>query len=95
MNYGNRNASSALTNRDLALSYSCEVAVACSTALFSRMYLAKSLAKMSGPKLIMASAALNFSAAALSGAANLVMMRQKELKTGISVQDQSGETTYG
>lgn len=41
MNYGNRNASSTLSNKDLAIGYSGAVAVSCSIALLSRMALAK------------------------------------------------------
>lgn len=43
----------------------------------------------------MANAALNYFAAAFAGAANLVMMRQKEMQDGINIQDESGQTTYG
>jgi sideroflexin-5 len=49
------------------------------------MYLANKLAALKGPRLIIASAALNYLAAALSGAANLVMIRRKEMEKGISV----------
>lgn len=95
LNYGNRNASSNLTNQELATGYLSAVFVSCSTAIVSRMALANKLAQLKGPRLIIASAALNYSAAALSGAANLFMIRRKEMSTGISVQDETGEKTYG
>lgn len=95
MNYGNRNASSTLTNSDLAKSYSAAVGVSCSIAFVSRTILAVQLQKLKGPKLIIANAALNYFAAAFAGAANLIMMRQKELKDGINVQSEKGEKTYG
>lgn len=85
MNYGNRNASSTLSNKDLAQGYGGAVLISCSTAFISRTMFAKQLASLNGTRLIIASAFLNYFAAAFAGAANLVMMRQKELSDGINV----------
>lgn len=85
MNYGNRNASSTYTKTDLGRGYTGAVAVSVSIALFSRTMLAPQLSKMKGSKLIIANAFLNWSAAALAGSGNLVLMRSKELKEGITV----------
>lgn len=90
MNYGNRNASSTLSVNDLAKGYCGAVAVSCSVAMVSRTMLANQISALKGPKLIIANAALNYFAAAFAGAANLVMMRQKELKDGINVKDEKG-----
>jgi len=75
MNYGNRNATSTITTSDLTRGYFGAVAVSVSIALFSRIALAKQIAALQGPKQIIASAFLNYFAAAFAGATNLVMMR--------------------
>lgn len=75
MNYGNRNASSTLSTNDLMRGYGGAVAVSVSIALFSRIALAKQISALTGPKLIIANAFLNYFAAAFAGAANLIMMR--------------------
>lgn len=57
-----------------------------SIALISRIALAKKLASLGGgPRLILASAGLNYFAAAFAGATNLFMIRQKELSDGVNV----------
>ena len=43
----------------------------------------------------MASAGLNYVAAAFAGAGNLVLMRSKEMKEGINIEDESGKVNYG
>jgi hypothetical protein len=43
----------------------------------------------------MANSALNYFAGALAGAANLTLMRYKELTEGIKVQNKEGDETYG
>lgn len=85
MNYGNRNVSSTLSTQDLAKGYGGAVAVSVSIALFSRIALAKQISALQGPKLILASACLNYFAAAFAGATNLLMIRQKEMQDGINV----------
>jgi hypothetical protein len=79
MNYGNRNASSTYTVTDLMRGYSGAVVTSMSIALISRMMLAQRLAALSGARLILASACLNYFAAALAGTANVALMRFKEL----------------
>lgn len=85
MNYGNRNASSTYTTGDLGKGYMGAVAVSVSIALFSRTIFAGQLSRLSGSSLIIANAFLNYAAGASAGAANLVLMRSKELKEGITV----------
>mmetsp|Transcript_38861 Transcript_38861/g.50879 ORF Transcript_38861/g.50879 Transcript_38861/m.50879 type:complete len:88 (+) Transcript_38861:328-591(+) len=85
MNYGNRNASSEYTNGDLARGYSAAVVTSCGIALVSRTLMAKTLSSLSGPRLILMNAFLNYLAAAFSGFANCTLMRQKELFEGIKV----------
>jgi hypothetical protein len=95
MNYGNRNASSPYTTKDLGRGYAGAVAVSVSIALFSRTIFAGQLKKLKGSKLIIANAFLNYFAGAAAGASNLVLMRQKELKDGIVVQNKEGDKDYG
>jgi len=75
MNYGNRNVSSTLAKSDLARGYGGAVAVSVTIALFSRIAFAKQLSLLQGPRLIIASAFLNYFAAAFAGATNLFMIR--------------------
>ena len=95
MNYGNRNASSQYTTADLARGYSAAVFTSVGIALASRTLMAKYLATLSGPRLVIANAFLNWSAAALAGVANCGLMRQKELFEGISVYSKDGSVCYG
>lgn len=85
MNYGNRNASSTYAVRDLMRGYSGAVVTSMSIALISRMMLARRLAALSGARLILASACLNYFAAAFAGTANVALMRFKELQEGINI----------
>jgi sideroflexin-5 len=79
MNYGNRNASSTYTTSDLMRGYSGAVVTSMAIALISRTMLAGRLNSLSGARLIMANATLNYFAAAFAGAGNLILMRFKEL----------------
>ena len=45
--------------------------------------------------MIVANAFLNYLAAAIAGSSNLALMRYKELKEGIDVQNKKGNVTYG
>eukprot|EP00347_Sterkiella_histriomuscorum_P004262 403361121 len=95
MNYGNRNASSTYTTYDLAKGYSGAVAASVLIALYSRTMMGPTLKRLSGSKLILANSALNYLAAAFAGAANLALMRSKEMRDGIQVQNKEGTETYG
>ena len=95
MNYGNRNASSEYTISDLARGYSAAVVTSVGIALISRTLMAKQLATLTGPRLLMTNAFLNWLAAALAGFANCSLMRQKELFEGINVTSKDGTVNYG
>ena len=75
--------------------YLAATATSVGVALITRTMFAKSLAKMSGPKLTLANAALNYLAAALAGPANLALIRYKELQEGVDIQSEQGDVTYG
>jgi hypothetical protein len=95
MNYGNRNASSSYTLEDLARGYIGAVFVSVSIAYASRTLLAGQIKNLKGGKLILANALLAYVPGALAGTANLILMRSKELKDGINVQNEEGDITYG
>ena len=75
MNYGNRNASSTYTTADLGRGYCGAVAVSVSIALFTRTIFAGQLSRLKGSKLVIANAFLSYTAGALAGASNLILMR--------------------
>lgn len=95
MNYGNRNASSNYTNQDLLRGYLGAVVVSCGLSYSVRRIFAQQLGKMKGPKVILANALINLFAAAPAGAANTVLMRYKELESGITIQNERGDVDYG
>ena len=64
-------------------------------AFATRKALAPQIAKMTGTRLLMASAFLNWIAAAGAGGLNCTLMRQKELVEGVDVEDESGKIVYG
>lgn len=95
MNYGNRNASSEYTVSDLQRGYFGAVAVSVSIALGSRILLKKALANAKGARFLVMNAFLNYLAAAFAGAANLALMRFKETKEGVVVQNEKGDESFG
>lgn len=95
MNYGNRNASSAYTLQDLGQGYVAATTVSVLIALYTRRVFASTLKTLSGPSLTIANSTLGYLAGAFAGAANLSLMRYKELTEGINVQSKEGEQTYG
>lgn len=85
MNYGNRNASSTYTLKDLGRGYGGAVAVSVGIALVTRTVFAKQISRLSGSRLIVANSLLAYMCAATAGASNLILMRSKELKSGIKI----------
>ena len=75
LNYGNRNTSSEYTTSDLARGYLGAVAASMTIAFATRKALAPQIAKMTGTRLLMASAFLNWIAAAGAGGLNCALMR--------------------
>ncbi|CDW90303.1 sideroflexin 5 [Stylonychia lemnae] len=95
MNYGNRNASSPYTNEDILKGYAFAVLTSGGIALYSRKLLASKLKALKGARLILANSALGYLAGAFAGVGNVVMMRSKELKDGIQLQNEEGDVNYG
>jgi hypothetical protein len=95
MNYGNRNASSTYTIGDLGRGYLGAVAISASITVYTRMLFAPLLSSLGGSKLVLINAFLSYIATALAGASNLILMRYKEMKTGIEVFNSDGTVSYG
>lgn len=87
MNYGNRNASSAYTNSDLLRGYFGAVTASLTISYTTRTLLSSQLATLAGPRLALANAALNYTAASISNVANCSLMRWKETQEGIYVSN--------
>ncbi|CAP34711.1 Protein CBR-SFXN-2 [Caenorhabditis briggsae] len=84
VNYTNRNAKSTLTTKDLVVSYSTAVSGALAIAIGLKTYFAK---KQSSP---LAQKLVPLGAVAVANAINIPMMRQNELKDGMTVTDVDG-----
>ncbi|CAD6188842.1 unnamed protein product [Caenorhabditis auriculariae] len=84
VNYTNRNANSTLTTKDLATSYTTAVSGALGMAIGLKAYFAK---KQSSP---LAQRMVPLGAVAVANAINIPMMRQNELKNGMTVTDADG-----
>jgi len=85
LNYGNRNASSTYTTKDISMSYFA----ACSSSIILGLGIRKLLKKRSnsatGAKLILLNSISSFFACASAGFINAWCMRQTEMQKGISV----------
>lgn len=57
--------------------------------------MAKQLATLKGPRLVLTNFFLNWVAAAVAGFANCALMRQKEVFEGIKVFNKEGDVCYG
>lgn len=87
-NYGNRNASSVYTTKDIVQGYACAVAASITVALGLRKYFSTFTAAMGGgAKLIIFNSISTFFAVSTAGFLNAYLMRQTELKTGIDIFD--------
>ena len=79
MNYGNRNASSPYSLKDMGIGYCGAVAVSVTIAMYSRVLFAGLLSQLSGAKLVLINAFIGWIAGAMAGACNLTLMRMKEM----------------
>ena len=61
------------------------MAVSAGITVYSKILFAGLLSQYGGGKLVMINALLSYIATALAGASNLILMRYKEMKTGIEV----------
>lgn len=87
MNYGNRNASSAYSVRNIFKSYFYALAASISIGLFTRHLVASWTVNMAGGTLFLINSITAYIATASAGFTNAFMMRLSELKGGISIYD--------
>ncbi|CAI2373929.1 unnamed protein product [Moneuplotes crassus] len=90
LNYGNRNASSPYTKKDIIRGYSGAVATALTISVSLNKIFSGVTSKMTGTKRFIVSTSFNWFAISLANAANCSLMRFKEIQEGISVKDESG-----
>lgn len=83
LNYGNRNASSPYTNKDLAVGYSLAVGSSVVVALILRNIFSKFTMGLTGSKLILINSLVASIASATAGFLNAVCMRKVEMDNGI------------
>ena len=87
VNYGNRNASSQYTKKDIMQSYLCACGASIGVSLLIRKGFASRARTVSGARLIILNSISTMFAVATAGYLNAYLMRQAELKTGIDVFD--------
>ena len=87
LNYGNRNASSKYTSKDLAQGYSAAVGSSVLMALTLRSLFASQTRKVSGAKLILINAVVSTIAGGTAGFLNTYFMRSVEMINGIEVYE--------
>lgn len=83
LNYGNRNASSPYTNKDLAFGYSAAVGSSVSMALILKKLFANVTKNVTGSKFILVNSIIAAMASGTAGFLNTFCMRQVEMKNGI------------
>jgi hypothetical protein len=92
LNYGNRNASSNYTEKDIAKSYGAACVSSIAVALGIRKALEGKTKHMKGSKLVIFNSISAFFACSTAGFLNAYFMRQTEMQTGIDVVDpETGE----
>lgn len=85
LNYGNRNASSPYTTKDLAFGYSAAVGSSVSMALILRKLFANVSKSVTGTKLILVNSVIVALASGTAGFLNTFCMRNVEMTNGIEV----------
>lgn len=90
MNYGNRNASSTYTSKDIGIGYSIAVASSIAVAMGLRKLLSPYTRGLKGGPQIVASALIAYCSVSSAGFLNAFFMRKAETKTGIDILDQNG-----
>ena len=92
MNYFNRNATSSYTVEDILKGYASAVTVSITLGLCLQALFRPKIDKISSaPLQLLARSVLTGIAAGSAGSANVLMMRQKELKAGVEVFDEEGK----
>lgn len=90
LNYSNRNASSTLDAKGLATAYGGAVTASISIGLGMRRLLAPYAKNIKGPGQLIFNFMINMTAIASAGVLNVLIMRSKEIKEGITLTDAEG-----
>jgi hypothetical protein len=85
MNYGNRNASSTYTTKDIAVSYASAVTIAIALSLGIRKAVAPLTRGSTGATMVFGNTVSTYVACACAGFSNAYLMRQTEINNGINV----------
>eukprot|EP00824_Muranothrix_gubernata_P012053 TRINITY_DN257_c0_g1_i1.p1 TRINITY_DN257_c0_g1~~TRINITY_DN257_c0_g1_i1.p1 ORF type:complete len:355 (+),score=35.54 TRINITY_DN257_c0_g1_i1:62-1066(+) len=92
-NFCNRSASAPFTNRELGMAYGTAVTSSMSVALGARYISNKFFGGIKNPvKNILLNTIVAALAMSVAGSLNILMIRQNELKYGIDVKDEEGNT---
>ena len=92
MNYGNRNASSPYTTKDMLLGYTAAVSSSVGLSLGLQKACKNMTKNLKGGNLVLANCAISYIAVASAGFLNSYCMRMGEMERGIKVFDEaSGE----
>lgn len=92
--YVNRNASSKYTTNDLLLGYGAALLASISLAVGLNKIFSPITAQLSGAKRLIIGNSFVWVAVSAANAANILLMRNKEIREGITIQDEKGEE-YG
>ena len=87
LNYGNRNASSTYTLKDLAQGYSAAVGSSVSVALLLRKLFSGVSSRVTGAKLILINSFVSCIAGGTAGFLNTFFMRRVEMNSGIEIYE--------
>jgi len=91
MNYGNRNASSQYTTKDLMVGYSAAVASSVGMGVGLKKLCMGYTKNLKGGSAILAGSLISYVAVATAGFLNSLCMRMGEMERGIKVYDEDGE----
>ncbi|CAI2374405.1 unnamed protein product [Moneuplotes crassus] len=90
MNFANRNASSTLTTKEILTAYGVAVSTSIGIGLGVKALLNPLAKNLKGPSQIFINFLITLSAVGSAGFLNLLIMRSKEIKDGISLIDNEG-----
>ena len=92
LNYGNRNASSTYTTKDLAIGYSAAVGASITMALTLSKALSGVSKGMTGAKLVLINSIIATMASGTAGFFNTYLMRRVEMNSGIEIYSDAALT---
>eukprot|EP00344_Euplotes_crassus_P011261 CAMPEP_0196995810 /NCGR_PEP_ID=MMETSP1380-20130617/1844_1 /TAXON_ID=5936 /ORGANISM="Euplotes crassus, Strain CT5" /LENGTH=340 /DNA_ID=CAMNT_0042411595 /DNA_START=24 /DNA_END=1049 /DNA_ORIENTATION=+ len=90
VNYANRNASSSLDNKGLLMAYSAAATTSVGIGLGMRQLLSPIASSLKGPSKLFINFFISLAAVGSAGSLNLLIMRSKEIREGITLVDSEG-----